>query len=219
MSVKLQHQLIARPEIGSIQDLAGKRIGVQRQGDLTAFESRRLVELHRVPDVAIVAVGRDSERLAAVLTGAADATPMAIPWDIKAEQQGLRTLLAIGSVLEIPQAGLATSDEKIARDADEIAGLARSTIRATRFLREPANQEATTALIANWVELPSEDAAAALDRVRDTYSPSGLPTDSQMQLYLDMLRATGAASDDTTVDTVFDFRISRRVAAEMGVGS
>ncbi len=217
MSVKLQHTLVARPDLASVQDLAGKRIGVQRQGDLTAFESKRVMDLFHVPDVNIVTVGGDTQRLAALESGAVDAIVASAPWDLKAEQDGMHVLLAIGSVLEIPQAGLATSLEKINRDGDEIAALVRGIIRGTRYVQDPAHHDEVAALIADWVGLSQEEAASALDRVRDTYSPAALPTNTQMQLYLEMLRATGAASDTTTVDQITDFGIARRVAAEQGV--
>ncbi len=217
MSVKLQHQLVSRPEITTMAELAGKRIGVQRQGDLTAFETRRVVDHFGLPDVTIVSVGRDTERLAALQSGAVDAVVLAVPWDVKAERLGMRTLLAIGSVLEIPQAGLATSEEKLRRDPDELAGLIRGIIRGTQYLSDPAHRDDIVAIIADWIELTPEEASQAFDRVRDTYSPNALPTDAQLQSYLAMLRATGAATESTTAEQLTDFRITRRVAAEMGV--
>lgn len=217
MSVKLQHMLVGRPEIATVQDLAGKRIGVQRQGDLTAFESKRVAEAMHVPDVAIISVGADSERLAALVSGAADAIVASAPWDLKAEQQGMHVLLPIGTLLEIPQAGLTASQMKINQHPDEIAKLVRGIIRATQYLRDPAHRDEVAAIVADWVALSPTEAATALDRVRDTYSATATPTDAQIQLYLEMLRATGAASEDTTVDKIADFSITRRVAAEMGV--
>ncbi len=217
MSVKLQHMLVSRPEVATVQDLAGKRIGIQRQGDLTAFESKRVIDTFQVPNVALVSVGPDSQRLAALVSGAVDAIVASAPWDIKAEQQGMHVLLPIGTVLEIPQAGLATTEAKIAQNPDEIARLVRGIIRGTQYLRDPANRDDVVGIIARWVELTPAEAATALDRVRDTYSATAAPTDAQIQLYLEMLRATGAASEDTTVDKIADFSIARRTAAEMGV--
>ena len=214
---KLQHQLVVKPEITSIADLRGKRIAVQRPGDLTGFEGRWLADHYNIPDVAIVSLGRDSERLTGVLTGAADATILPVPADIRAEKEGLKVLLAIGSVLEVPLAGYGTSEEKIARGADEIARLMRGTIRANQHLMNPANSEDVAGVIARWVEIPIEDARTAFDRVRDTYLPASIPTDAQMQNYVNMLRATASAGDDVTVDQLADFSIARRVAAEMGV--
>jgi ABC-type nitrate/sulfonate/bicarbonate transport system substrate-binding protein len=47
-SVKLQHVLIIRPEITTVADLAGKRIGAGSFGTLPAYEVRVLIEKYRL---------------------------------------------------------------------------------------------------------------------------------------------------------------------------
>src|SRR5262249_2188111 len=108
-SVRLQHVLSVRPEITAVGQLAGKRIAVQSLGTLTAFEARKIADHFGLPDVAIVPIGGDLERIAAMGTGAADANVTAIPNNLVAEREGFPTLLRIGTILEIPQAGFATS--------------------------------------------------------------------------------------------------------------
>jgi ABC-type nitrate/sulfonate/bicarbonate transport system substrate-binding protein len=214
---KLQHQIVGRPELRSMADLAGKRIGVFRQGDLTAFEVRWALDHFNVPDATVLSLGRETDRLAGVLSGAADATVLPVPADIVAERQGLRVLLAVGDILEVPLAGLGTSQDRLRGSPDEIAGLVRGAIRGAQYLRDPARADDVVDLIANWVGIPPEEARVALDRVRDTYAPNGLPTEAQLQTFLTMMRATGGAGDDVTADQISDFRITRQVAADLGV--
>ena len=45
--------------------------------------------------------------------GIADAAIIAAPLDLKGEEMGLKRLLHMGTILQIPQAGLAATDEKI----------------------------------------------------------------------------------------------------------
>jgi NitT/TauT family transport system substrate-binding protein len=212
---KLQHQIVGRPELRSMADLAGKRVAVFRQGDLTAFEVRWALDHFGVADATVLSLGRETDRLAGVLSGAADATVLPVPADIVAERQGLRVLLAVGDVLEVPLAGLGTHQDRLRDAPDEIAGLVRGAIRGARYLRDPAHADDIVSLIADWVAIPSEEARVAFDRVRDTYAPDGLPTDAQMQTFLTMLRATGGAGDDVTADQIGDFRITRQVATEL----
>ena len=214
---KLQHQIVGRPELRSMADLAGKRIGVFRLGDLTAFEVRWALDHFGVPDATVLSLGRETDRLAGVLSGAADATVLPVPADIVAERQGLRVLLAVGDVLEVPLAGLGTSQDRLSDSPEEIAGLVRGAIRGAQYLRDPAHTDDVVDLIANWVGIPAEEARVALDRVRDTYAPNGLPTEAQLQAFLTMMRATGGASADVTADQISDFRITRQVAADLGV--
>ena len=76
-------------------------------GTLTAFESRKLIDYYALPDVAVVAVGGDLERIAAMETNAVDASTSAVPSNIVAEKRGFPTLLRIGAILEIPRPGSA----------------------------------------------------------------------------------------------------------------
>ena len=217
MAAKLQHQLLGRADLNGIADLAVKRIAVNRQGDLTAFEVRVALDHYRVPDATLISLGRETDRLMGVLSGAVDATVLPVPADIVAERQGLKLLLSMGTLLEVPLAGLGTGEEYIRREPEAVAGMIRGAIRGVQYLRDPANADDVTALIASWVSIPQDEAAVALDRVRDTYSPNGLVSETGMQNFLAMLRATDAIEDDTTADQVADFRIARRVAAELGV--
>jgi NitT/TauT family transport system substrate-binding protein len=218
MTGRLQHALLARSDLTSISDLAGKRIAVNRHGDVTMFEARWLIDQYNLADVSVLSLGLDTQRMAGVLSGAADATVLPVPVDIMAERQGLRTLLAMSSVLEVPISGLVANEQKIRRHPDEIAALARALVRGTQYLRDPASSSAIAAYIANWADLSPDEGRIALDRVRDTYLVSGVPTDTQFKNFLEMLAETGAAAPGTPIEQVADFTIARRVAAEMGVG-
>jgi ABC-type nitrate/sulfonate/bicarbonate transport system substrate-binding protein len=219
MTGRLQHAFLSRPDITSIPELSGKRIAVNRHGDVTAFEAKWLIDQYNLsPDTSILSLGQDAQRMAGVQSGAADATVLPVPVDIIAERQGLRLLLAMSSVLEVPISGLVANQQKIQRHPDEIAALARALVRGTQYLRDPANSAAIAGYIANWAELSPDEGRLALDRVRETYLVSGVPSDAQFQNFLHMLAETGAANPGTTIEQVADFTIARRVATEMGVG-
>jgi ABC-type nitrate/sulfonate/bicarbonate transport system substrate-binding protein len=216
-SVKLQHVLTVRPEITDISQMAGKRIGVESLGTLTAFEARQLADHFNLPDVAIVAIGGDLERIAAMETNAADASTSAVPANLLAEKRGFPTLLRIGSILEIPQAGFGGTQALVAEHPDKVARALRAAARALPLIQ--TQRDLVVQKIGEWMELSPEDAAHAYDLVADTYSPNGLPTDAQMAAYLDLMRATAGAPADVKVSDVADFTIARRVAAELGLPS
>jgi ABC-type nitrate/sulfonate/bicarbonate transport system substrate-binding protein len=214
-SVKLQHVLSVRPEITSLQQLAGKRIAVQNLGTLTAIEARRIAEHFNVPDVAIIAVGSDLERIAAMEAGAADANVAAIPMNIVAEQRGFPTLLRISTFLEIPQAGFGTSLAHLRDRTDLVTRSLRAAARALPLIT--AQPDVVTSTIAEFMELSPQDAARAYEMVADTFSPNGVPSDVQLAAYLDVLRTTSQLANDVPDDQVSDFSIARRVAAELGL--
>jgi ABC-type nitrate/sulfonate/bicarbonate transport system substrate-binding protein len=216
-SVKLQHVLSVRPEITDVAQLAGKRIGVESLGTLTAFESRKLVDHYGLADVAIVAVGGDLERIAAMETNAVDASTSAVPSNIVAEKRGFPTLLRIGAILEIPQAGFGGPDALLREQPDKVARALRAAARALPLIQ--GQRDLVIQRIGEWLELSPEDATRAYELVADTYSSNGLPSDAQMAAYLDLMRATAGAPPDTKAADIADFTIARRVAGELGLPS
>jgi len=70
-SVKLQHLLISRPEVGSPTNLAGKRIGAGAFGTLPAYEARFIIDRYRLgPGTAIISVPSSMDRLMGTQKGA-----------------------------------------------------------------------------------------------------------------------------------------------------
>src|SRR4051812_4037331 len=59
-TIRLQHVISARPEITTVQQLAGKRIAVESFATLPALEARKVVEHFAIPDVAILAIGNET---------------------------------------------------------------------------------------------------------------------------------------------------------------
>jgi ABC-type nitrate/sulfonate/bicarbonate transport system substrate-binding protein len=113
-SVKLQHVLIGRPEIMAVTDLAGKRFGAGSLGTLPAYEVRVIIDRYKLGSgTVIVPLNSTNDRIIAMQKGNIDATVVAAPFDLKAEEMGLKRLLHMGSILPIPQAGLSTTEEKI----------------------------------------------------------------------------------------------------------
>jgi NitT/TauT family transport system substrate-binding protein len=216
-SIKLQHVVVAHPDITTVQQLAGKRIAVESFATLPAFEARKLIEHFALPDVALVAVGGESERLAALEAGAADASMSGIPANLVAEHHGFPTIFRLSTILEVPQAGFGTSDRLLSEQPDRVTRVLRAAARALPIIT--SQRDLVVEQIAAIMDLTPEDAARAYDLVVDTYSPNGVPTDAQLAAYMDLLNATAGVPADTDPARLTDFTIARRVAAELGLPS
>src|SRR5262249_51456633 len=94
----------------------------------------------------------------------------------------------MGSILPIPQAGFATSEEKIKTARREIVELLKATIEGIDYTW--TQREGTIDLIAKWMKLNPIQAAKAYDSVRDTFSKIGVPTEEQAKAYIAMLSST-----------------------------
>ena len=213
-SVKLQHVLIGRPEIMTVTDLAGKRIGAGSLGTLPAYEVRVLIDRYKLgSNTVIVPLNSTNDRMIGTQRGTIDGTVVPAPFDLKAEEMGLRRLLQMGSILPIPQAGLATTEEKIKTARQEIIELLKATIEGLDYTWN--EREGTIDIIAKWMNLNASQAGRAYDSVRDTYSKNGIPSEEQTKAYIAMLGATAGLKGDVAANSIFDFSLAAEAAKEM----
>jgi ABC-type nitrate/sulfonate/bicarbonate transport system substrate-binding protein len=213
-SVKLQHFLVSRPEITSVESLAGKRIGASAFGTLPAYEARVIIDHYGLgPTTTIVPVPSSAERLLGTQRGTLDAAIVSAPLDLKAEEMGLKRLLHVGTILQIPQAGFATTDEKIRTGRKEVIELAKATIEGLDFTA--TQRDATIEIISRWMNLTAAQAAKTYDTVKDTYSQVGLPTDEQIKAYIAMLAATAGVKGDISSAVIYDFSPTEQAIKEM----
>lgn len=215
-SVKLQHFLISRPEIARVEDLAGKRIGAGALGTLPAYQARVIIEKYRLgPGTTIVSLPTSTERLLGTQKGTIDAGIVPAPLDLKAEELGLRRLLHVGSILQIPQAGLATTEEKLRTRRREVIEIAKATIEGLEFT--VTQTRPTIDIIGRWMNLNPAQSAKTYATVRDTYTRSGLPTDEQVNAYLAMLANTAGIKDTITPASIYDFSTTEAALREMAI--
>ncbi len=213
-SVKLQHILISRPEIMTVADLAGKRIGAGSFGTLPAYEVRVLIERYRLgANTIIVPLNSTNDRMIGTQRGTIDATVVRAPFDLKAEEMGMRRLLHMGTILPIPQAGLATTEEKIKTARQEIIEILKATIEGLDYTW--SQREGTIEIIARWMNLNPAQAAKAYDSVRETFSKNGVPTEEQAKAYVTMLASTAGLKGELPAAAIFDFSLAAEAAREL----
>ncbi len=213
-SVKLQHTLVVRADVNAVTDLAGKKIAGSGFGNLVAYEIQFLIDRYKLgPKTTIVTAPSSIDRLIAVQKGIAEAAIIAAPADIKGEEMGLKRLVQMGTLMPIPQAGLAATDDKIKTNRGEVIEVLKAAIEGLEYT---ANQrEDATALIGKWMALTPIQAAKAYDTVKDTYSRDGVPTPEQSKAYIAMLAATAGLNADLPAATIFDFSLSAAAAKEL----
>jgi ABC-type nitrate/sulfonate/bicarbonate transport system substrate-binding protein len=128
---------------------------------------------------------------------------------------GLKRLLQIGSILPIPQAGLATTEEKIKTGRREVIEFLKATNEGLDYTW--SQPEGTIDIIAKWMSLNPSVAARVYESVRDTYSQKGIPSEEQANAYIAMLGATAGLKGDVSSASIFDFTLAAEAAKEMTV--
>lgn len=137
MSDKPSFDLYSRPDIASIQQLRGKKIGVGGLGGLTDNMIRQLLAANQIPvnQVTIVPVGASSITFASLKSGIIDATMLQIPQNFLAQDEGFRKLAAGADYYRIVQGGLMTTKAILSDKPELVAKVVRATLRAMRLIK------------------------------------------------------------------------------------
>ena len=119
----------------------------------------------------------------------------------------------MGTILPIPQAGLATTEEKIKSHRGEVIEVLKATIEGLDYTW--TQREGTIDIVARWINLNRSQAAKAYDSVRETFSRNGIPSDEQAKAYIAMLGATAGLKGEIPAASIFDFSPAAEAAKEM----
>jgi ABC-type nitrate/sulfonate/bicarbonate transport system substrate-binding protein len=134
------YRLVTRPEIRTVADLKGKRLGITRFGTVTDSMSRLLVGklgLDPDKDVAYVQVGDVPILLASLSTGRIiDGAIIQPPYYLKAVASGMRVLVNMQEMdIPVQQTGLNTTEKFIAKNPDIARRVVKSTIEGIHLMR------------------------------------------------------------------------------------
>ena len=128
--------IMALPEIKTLQDLRGKRVGVTRIGSSTDFTMRlvlRKIGLQPDKDVAFVQLGDLASQAAALGTKAIAAAAFVPPFNLKAKEVGARLLVDMARVgAHYPHTGLVASRKYLHSSNDVVRRFLRGYAQGLR---------------------------------------------------------------------------------------
>jgi ABC-type nitrate/sulfonate/bicarbonate transport system substrate-binding protein len=168
---KLVFNLVGHPDLTGVQDLRGKIVAATRQGSVSDYAARKVLQQHGLQpdtDVAFTYPGTSEASLAALLAGHIHAMPAGIPADLTAVEQGMKVLVEIERQ-NIPflMAGVIVRTDYAAANPDVIERYLRAHLQGVATtLRDPE-----TAMTAMGKYLQNED-RRLLRYAYDVYRPS-----------------------------------------------
>ncbi|HVA25705.1 MAG TPA: ABC transporter substrate-binding protein [Chloroflexota bacterium] len=201
---KPQHVLVATKDISSVQQLAGKTVGISARGSTTERELQVVLQQNGLTEqsVQIVALGDSANTVAAMKAGRIDATVLPVPDNFVAEREaGGHTLVNIAQVMDAPLSGLSTSNKRLQDNPDQVVALIKGALKGTAYIK--ANKTETAALIAKFTAIDATTAAQAYDLVRDTYADTGIVTDAAIRNTIIDQQAAAALNLSQVVDWSF----------------
>jgi len=213
---KPSFDLIAQPNITSVQQLRGKKIGTGGVGSLAEILTRRILIANNVhpEDVTILATGPSHVTYMSLKAKVIDAAPLQMPLTFTAQDEGFRKLVAAGDVYQTVQGGLATTSAILAEQPDMVTKVVRAMLRATRLIKSD-RKYGIEFLKGPWLDI-GKDPEKIAARTYDIAAPALLDTgivgdDIQRQMIADAA-AQIKPKQPVLPAQVFDFSIARKLS-------
>jgi len=189
-SNSLQYRLVVRPDIRTVADLKGKRVGVAGFG-LGAHRGAQIMlaklGLNPDTDVTMLQIGGDPTRLAALLSGTIDASVFNPPLHKRAAEAGMRVLANIEDMgFSVQASALVTTDRFTKKNYDLTRRAVRSIIDSIHLIK--TNPEITKRSIRKYLRFKDErDTEEAYQIMRDTLARKPYPTVEGVKTVLEEL--------------------------------
>ena len=209
------HVLISRPEIRFGRDLKGKTLGVDSFGSRVDYLSRvamRYLGLDPDRDVKIIDTGDSLLRLAALKDGSIDVTAVDVALAVKAEEAGLKRLLNLGDIIDLPISGIAVTSAKLATHREQIKKVIQATLRGARFIKQKRPE--TVRIIQSHLRITPSQAIKTYDSAIRSFTDDGFV--SQRAVSLDVQRAKEELQlvKDPSLSQVADWSLLREIKLE-----
>jgi len=209
------HILIARPGFKRLTDFKGKRIGVSGLGSAPHIILREALSqagMNPDRDVITLAVGGSGDRLAALVAGTVDATPLDVAYVEKAEKLGLVPLLYFGDVVHTRLGGYGVSMDKIRKNPSQIVRVVRATLKGVRFIKD--NKPETVSIMRDYLHVSVEGAAKVHDFSLRSLNYDGWVAKNTMDSEIRLAREQLKISEELSEDKIMDWRFLKEVLGQ-----
>jgi NitT/TauT family transport system substrate-binding protein len=211
--------LIVQPNIASVQQLRGKKIGTGGVGSLAEILARRILIANKVPleEVAILATGPSHVTYIALKAKVIDAAPLQMPLTFTAQDEGFRKLVSAGDFYRSVQGGLATTRTLLAEQPELVTKVVRAMLRAIRLIKSD-RKFAIEFLKGPWVDLgkdPEKVAARVYDAAGPAFLDDGTVSESVQREMIADASVRAKPKQPVLPEHVFDFSVTRKVSATL----
>ena len=211
------HSIIARPEIKTIAELRGKRIGSQRIGGSDQLAAEAILQAKGIDtkDVQFITLGGDEPvRTEMLRKGLVDAICSVPPGPVRLAREGYNVLggpkdLKIGS----PISAVAVTDTRLKTNRDETKRVLRAVLRGLRAMHE--RRDDTIAIMSRWLSQSADVARDSYDSILPSFSLDGGTVDKTYEFAIESRKASVRADKPIPLSQVRDLSLLREVQKEL----
>jgi NitT/TauT family transport system substrate-binding protein len=209
------HILIAKPNFKRLSDFKGKKIGVSGLGSaphIILREALAQAGMNPDRDVTTLAIGGSGDRLAALIAGTIDATPVDVAYVEKAEKLGLVSIIYFGDVVHTRLGGFGVSFDKIRKNPAQITRVVRATLKGVRFIRD--NKPETLSIMRDYLHVSVDAALKVHDYAMRSLNTDGMVAKDTMDTEIRLAKEQLKLTEEISEDKIMDWRFLKEVLGQ-----
>lgn len=212
------HWLYSKPEIKDVRGLKGKKIAVSAIGSSAHFlvqEILRRYGLDSSRDATILGTGTTANRYAALMSGSVDATNLTPPFNFKAQEAGLRELVAFvkEDYLVEPAGAIVVRENLFQSDPGLMEKFIRGTLKGLLHIRQ--SRSSTIPILAKLMKITEDVAAKVYDLVLPGLTADGSLNPDMQKKVVDFVSKIQGIKEPAGAEKVFNFSPVRRIRADL----
>ena len=209
---RITSKIVGKKEIASVQDLKGKRLGIDRIGsnpDMFAQAALSRFKIDTFKDLQYVQLGDVGKVVAALKAGAIDAGIAGAPHDLFARRLDFKVILDI-DLLKIPFAAtvLMSGRDTVARKQAELTRFMRAYAEAMHYFL--TNPEGTAKVVTKYTQVTDREVLAYSINSEATAMEKTLQVDPKgLELILEFIGKTVPQAAISQSRRIFTIRVSQ----------
>jgi ABC-type nitrate/sulfonate/bicarbonate transport system substrate-binding protein len=214
---KLNYQLVTRPEIKSVEQLKGKKLGVSRFGSSADFGLRAVLKrlgIDPAKDVSILQIGDEPARVAAIKSGNIEGTVVNAPFSSEAEKLKLN-VIADSVKMNVPffNTGLLGSKKYLEKQDAKVMNFLRAYLEAIKILK--TEREYSVKALAQFTRVPDLKAIQeGYDYFNNQLQPVPYPSLEAMQAVVTQIAETNPKARNVDAKNYVSDRYLKRLEEE-----
>jgi ABC-type nitrate/sulfonate/bicarbonate transport system substrate-binding protein len=216
VSNRILHSVVAQPEVKSLQDLRGKKIGVTGLGGTTHTSLMMAIEKFggNPREYIVVSLG-PQQYLGALESKAVDAATVDPPLLFLVLKKGFSRILDLGSVVEMPVGGLTTMMKTLNSKSEQVVRIIKSLQEAKDLLL--SSKESAVDFTIKVMKMDRESALRSYELMAVAWVGTGVPTRAGMENIIRGVQSQGRFADKKVAfEDVADSRFAIQAARELG---
>lgn len=215
LSSKPQFDLVARPEIRSVQQLKGKTIGISSRGGAVDLLTQLILTQNGITphkEATLVVIGSQEEMMISLKSGLIAAALLTAPRHLMLYREGFTQVAYAGDYMSTyPTGGVGATEEKIKKEPAQVSAFVKASLKGLQYYRR--NRAESIEILSKHLGIKDPSLAAqAYDHSAGRLAANGSEGEPWMKGAIEFTKKSLSVSKEIPSHQVFDFSFVEKAA-------